>query len=130
VEQSYEVVGRRPGARWQALALPVLVAVGVLAGGLLGNVRPNRAPAPVAPVPLAVAMPVAPSVEAVAGPPRVVDCGEMLAYLCQGAVLAAREAIGGTDVSIDSARAWPPSCAATSSTVHGLCSPARNRSAA
>jgi len=31
----------------------------------------------------------------------------MPAYQCSAAVLAAREALGGADVSIDSARAWP-----------------------
>lgn len=31
----------------------------------------------------------------------------MSAYACSAAVLAAREALGGADVSIDTARVWP-----------------------
>ena len=92
--------------------MPFLLAAGVLAAGFLGNVLPGHAPASVAPVvPVSsgtsVAAAVAGSAETVPGPPRVVDCGRMPAYQCSAAVLAAREALGGADVSIDSARAWP-----------------------
>jgi hypothetical protein len=106
LQQSYEVVGRRPGPRRRVILLPFLIATGVLAAGFLGDGLLGRAPASVTSV-TSVSLPVAPAVESVPAPPRVVDCGRMLAFECPAAVLVAREALGGADVSIDSARAWP-----------------------
>ena len=109
MEQSYEVVGRRPGPRRRVVLAPFLIALGVLAAGFLGNGLTGRAPAAVTSgisLNLGTA-PVPSSAEAVPGPPRVVDCGRMPAYECPAAVLAAREALGAVDASIDLARAWP-----------------------
>ncbi|MDQ6793635.1 MAG: hypothetical protein M3067_02205 [Chloroflexota bacterium] len=92
--------------------MPFLLAAVVLAAGFLGHGLTGlggRAPiSAISVVPVAAEpAPVAPSVEAVPGPPRVMECGRMPAFDCSAAVLAAREALGGTDVSIDSAQAWP-----------------------
>jgi hypothetical protein len=103
VQQSYEVVGRRPGARRRVVVVPFLLAAVVLAAGFLGNGLLGRAPASVASVPV----PVVPSALAFPGLPSIVDCGRMPAYECPAAVLAAREALGEVDASVDSARAWP-----------------------
>ena len=112
MQQSYEVVGRPPGPRRRLVVVPFLLAAGVLAAGFLGHGLTGlggRAPisaisvAPVAAEPV----PVVPPALAVPGPPRVVECGRMPAYACPAAVLAAREALGEVDASIDTAKAWP-----------------------
>ena len=106
MQQSYEVESRAPGPRRRVVALPLVAALGVLAVGLLGQGSPRPANPPAASPEGSAVAEVASGQDAVPGPPRVVDCGDMPAFECPAAVLAAREAMAPADVTIDSARAW------------------------